>query len=130
LRSILERRYPKATDPNEKVTLDFDYEPIEALYLLLEQGRPEHTAIGGAPQLVKAYCYGNSLPFVVRTRGGYYLLGRRLFDWEKTQYPVIDLTYQPARVHYPMKSIPVTADLDRYFVEAALEGEVEDALDV
>ena len=81
LKSLLQDRYPLGRDQNKKIDLDFDYEPIEALQsLLMKDG--ERTAIGGAPQLVKIYPFGNSLPFVVRTNtDDHYLLGRRIFAW-------------------------------------------------
>jgi hypothetical protein len=83
----------------------------------------ERTAIGGAPQLVKIYPFGNSLPFVVRTNtDDHYLLGRRIFAWEKTEYPVIDLSRRPPVVLYPMASIPVPSGLQ---VDETEHGEVE-----
>ncbi|TXN17267.1 hypothetical protein FV219_00515 [Methylobacterium sp. WL122] len=116
LRSVLEARHGLPATQNEKIIFDFDYEPVEALYQMLQKRIPEHTAIGGSPQLMKIYPYSNTLPFVVRTEGGHFLLGRKLFDWEKTEYPVLDLTKTPAQLLYPMQKIPLPADLD-YEVE-------------
>ena len=43
--------------------------------------------------MLKLYPFGNSLPIVVRnSKDQHYLFGRRLFDWEKTEYPILDLT--------------------------------------
>ncbi|MER9229668.1 hypothetical protein NKI39_29420 [Mesorhizobium sp. M0664] len=111
LDALLSSRFerPKAID--QKVTINFDYEPIEALNALLEQRRPDHSAIGGSPQLVKIYPFSNTLPFVIRNRRGHFLMGRALFDWEKTEYPILDLTADKATVLYPMERIPLPADL-------------------
>lgn len=111
LRTVLEARHGLAATQNEKVLFDFDYEPIEALQHLLDKRDPEHTAIGGAPQLIKIYPYSSTLPFVVRTVSGHFLLGRKLFKWEKTEYPVLDLTKIPTRPLYPMQKIPLPGDL-------------------
>jgi hypothetical protein len=68
--------------------------------------------IGGAVQMMKIYPHGSSLPIVIRTgEDSHFLLGRRLFDWEKTEYPVLDLTRDPPSFLYPMSSIPVPREL-------------------
>lgn len=125
LRSVLERRHGKPATLDKKVVVDFDYEPIEALNDLLQQERPEHTAIGGAPQLIKVYSYGNTLPFVIRNKNGHFLLGRSLFDWEKTEYPVLDLTGEKARLLYPMKRIPLPAELEWEVGQTSLQDEAD-----
>ena len=62
--------------------------------------------------MVKVYPYGNSLPFAIRADpASHFLLGRKLFEWEKTEYPVLDLTGAEPTVHYPMSYIPLPADL-------------------
>jgi len=114
LKDVLARRHPAGGNANDKVTIDFDYEPIEALQSLLGKSRDDHDlpAIGGAAQMVKVYPYGNSLPFAVRTdAASHFLLGRKLFEWEKTEYPVLDLTGAEPTVHYPMSYIPLPSDL-------------------
>jgi hypothetical protein len=114
LKSVLERRHPTTGGPGNKVAIDFDYEPVEALQSLLARtaGDALHPAIGGAAQMVKVYPYGNTLPFVVRpSADSHFLLGRKLFDWEKTEYPVLDLTGADPVVHYPMRGIPLPRDL-------------------
>jgi len=55
--------------------------------------------------------FGNTLPFVVRKAGGHYLLGRRLFDWEKTEYPVFDMVQDPPVILYPLEHIPLPDQL-------------------
>lgn len=114
LKDVLARRHPAGGNANDKVTIDFDYEPIEALQSLLNKSREGHdlSAIGGAAQMVKVYPYGNSLPFAIRADpASHFLLGRKLFEWEKTEYPVLDLTGAAPTVHYPMSYIPLPSDL-------------------
>ncbi len=112
LRDVLELRHGRPEQRNnDKIVVDFDYEPVEALYKLLDQRKPEHTAIGGSQQVVKIYRFGNTLPFVVRKAGGHYLLGRRLFDWEKTEYPVFDMAQDPPVILYPLEQIPLPDQL-------------------
>jgi hypothetical protein len=114
LKSIMNERYSNSGIGKAKVVFDFDYEPVEALHAILSKAdtRAARTAIGGAPQLLKIYNFGNTLPFVVRTTpSSHYLLGRRLFPWEKTEHPVLDLCAAPAKVLYPMLNIPLPADL-------------------
>jgi hypothetical protein len=96
---------------NVKKMIDFDYEPIQALQSLLNcKDENDLPAIGGAPQMVKLYPFGNNLPIVIRTAGDqHYLLGRRLFDWEKTEYPILDMTKKVPNFLYPMSEIPVPA---------------------
>lgn len=97
-----------------KKEVNFDYEPIEALNaLLLENAVSKSlTAIGGAPQLAKVYSYGNSLPIVIKNHAtDRFLLGRKLFEWEKTEYPILDLTRMPPEFIYPMSHIPVPGKL-------------------
>ena len=74
-----------------KMEINFDYEPLEALFSLIKLGRVDtgFPLIGGAPQILKIYPYGSDLPLVVREdANSHYLLGRKLFDWEKTGYPI------------------------------------------
>lgn len=124
LAAVLESRHGRPTALNQKLIVDFDYEPVEALNKLLRQKRPEHTAIGGAPQMIKVYPFSNTLPFVIRDEEGHFLLGRSLFDWEKTEYPVLDLTGERPRVLYPMERIPLPAQLDA-LDRAVDENEIE-----
>jgi hypothetical protein len=108
---VLQRRHgvPARTAKKE---IDFDYEPIEALQGLLGENDRELAAIGGAAQMVKVYSYSNCLPIVVKTKPkGHYLLGRKLFSWEKTEYPILDLTTAPADFIYPMSYIPKPDDV-------------------
>lgn len=115
LTTVLERRHGKQRKASQtKKLVDFDYEPIEALALMLAEGpqREDMTEIGGAPQLLKIYPYANDLPIVIRSHDGdHYLLGRKLFSWEKTSYPVLDLTYDNPRLFYPMAAIPLPSRL-------------------
>jgi hypothetical protein len=51
------------------------------------------------------------LPIVIRTSDiGHYLLGRKLFQWEKTNFPVLDLSHEVPRLFYPMAAIPLPKD--------------------
>ncbi|WP_296711467.1 hypothetical protein [Tistrella sp.] len=109
LSDILKKRHPHTTNQIEKKKIDFDYEPIEALHSLIVKDRNTKAmpAIGGAVQMVKVYSYGSSLPFAIRTDpGSHFLLGRKLFEWEKTEYPILDLTGLCPQVYYPMSYIP------------------------
>jgi hypothetical protein len=86
-----------------------DYKPLEALCSMLANPRftdrrrePDfwdirdgRGAIGGAPQVIKVYEHANTLPIAIRwpNGDGIYattLLGRPLFDWEKTFTPIYD----------------------------------------
>lgn len=115
LSDILERRhgvYPTHVEATKKV--NFDYEPVEALQLLLQRAssRDDLPMIGGAPQMIKVYQHGNDLPIGIRTNAeDHFLFGRRLFDWEKTSYPILDLMSEVPRILYPMAKIPLPADL-------------------
>ncbi len=125
LYSVLEHHHGKPDHRETKIRVDLSYEPLEALHALLEKPDPEfqRTSIGGAVQLVKVYSYGNSLPFVIRKGiNEHFLLGRKLFQWEKTEYPVLDLTKDIPEVIYPMSEIPVPANLRQ--VPAADNNEV------
>jgi hypothetical protein len=113
LDEILEQRHGKPSRSGKK-EINFDYEPIEALQALLNLNKPELNAIGGAAQVVKVYSYGNSLPIVVKTEPKHhYLLGRKLFAWEKTEYPILDLSTSKPKFIYPMSFIPKPNDLKR-----------------
>ena len=115
LGSVLRNKYGDKQPPGgHREVIDLHYEPIEALHVLLGEAKDKGNfpAIGGAPQLVKVYSHASSLPFVIRTSAAdHYLLGRKLFDWEKTEYPILNLHSQPPSVLYPMSEIPVPAGL-------------------
>lgn len=110
LKGILKKRFPApATEQNSKVVVEWDYEPVEALQALLrEPDNGNALAIGGAAQVVKIYPFARTIPLVVRTsKNDHFLLGRRLFSWEVTEYPILDLSsLRKARVLYPKSSIP------------------------
>jgi hypothetical protein len=113
LSAVLERRHEKSWRSGKK-EIDFDYELVAALseLLLKHEKTKELTAIGGAPQVVKVYSYGSSLPIVVKNHPTHrFLLGRKLFAWEKTEYPILDLTKSPPTFIYPMSHVPVPGDL-------------------
>ncbi|MCK1745760.1 hypothetical protein IVA80_34610 [Bradyrhizobium sp. 139] len=111
LSDILQQRYPAPPKKqNKKIILHWDYEPVEALQALLRE--PDVggiRAIGGAPQVVKVYPFAQTIPIVVRTgKGTHSLLGRRLFVWEVTEYPILDLsTRRKAKILYPKRAVPV-----------------------
>lgn len=113
LAALLERRHGR--QPIEaKKDIKFDYEPIEALAIMLraKSGNREFSAIGGAPQVLKIYAHGNDLPVVTRIGPDeHYLFGRRLREWEKTTYPILDLTETPSRFIYPLSSVPLPTKL-------------------
>jgi hypothetical protein len=115
LEQVLAGRHGKPSTKREsKKIIDFDYEPVEALADLLRNAKDDiaFKDIGGAPQILKIYSYGNNLPIVVRDfDSNHFLLGRKLFEWEKTNFPVIDLGRDPPVIHYPMAAIPRPADL-------------------
>lgn len=91
--ALLNEKYRNHDDNQKELTLDM--EPFEVLCKMLQNSDLKDT-IGGAPQMIKSYQYMNSRPvgvywpkknddFSNRT-----LLGRRLFDYEDTQYWFID----------------------------------------
>lgn len=109
LSSALGVKYGPITGQEPK-KIDFDYEPISALSKLLLQSKKtdKMMLIGGAPQMLKVYPHANTLPIVIRfEEEEHYLFGRKLFDWEKTQYPILSLTSDEPIFHYPMASIPL-----------------------
>lgn len=87
----------------------FNLEPLEVLAEMLAdraytERRSQATGlIGGAPQLVKVYRYGASLPFAVEWQGNRYLFGRKLLAFEKTLRPIINVN--TLEVKYPLDSI-------------------------
>ncbi len=93
LRNMLNEKYKVEIEANKEVYLDM--EPFEILCKMLSASYKTDT-IGGAPQMIKAYQYMNCRPvgvywpekvdvFSNRT-----LMGRRLFDYEDTNYWFID----------------------------------------
>jgi hypothetical protein len=113
LAAVLERRHGPQTKTKRKF-VTFDYEPIEALALMLREAHDQgdFVSIGGAPQLLKIYAHGNDLPVVIRTgQDSHFLLGRRLFEWEKTSYPILDLTREQGSFIYPLTNIPLPMNL-------------------
>ena len=93
LRKLLREKYGEDIENHEQLSLDM--EPFEALCRMLRKVSKTDT-IGGAPQIIKAYQFMNSCPvgvywpqkkdiFSNRT-----LLGRKLFDYEDTEYWFID----------------------------------------
>lgn len=113
LAAVLEKRHGPQSKSKKKY-VSFDYEPIEALASMLRENESEKIFpfIGGAPQMLKLYAYGNDLPVVVRTKNdAHYLLGRQLFEWEKTSYPILDLSEDKCCFIYPMSSIPLPGEL-------------------
>ncbi len=113
---VLEQRHGKQTRKQKKKIVNFDYEPIEALakLLSLDVEKCERPSIGGAPQLLKIYPFGNDLPIVLRMSAKeHYLLGRKLFDWEKTSFPILDLSKQEPVFFYPLAEVPTPEKLLR-----------------
>lgn len=110
LTSILQKRFPApAKKQNSKIEIRWDYEPAEALQALLRQPDARNArVIGGAAQVVKVYPFSRTIPLVVRaSKTDHFLLGRRLFPWEITDYPILDLSSRrKARVLYPKDSVP------------------------
>lgn len=95
LRSMLKEKYGTNIEKKEGIALDM--EPFETLCKMLKNVDKKAT-IGGAPQMIKSYQYMNCRPvgvywpekkddFSNRT-----LLGRRMFDFEDTQFWFIDPT--------------------------------------
>lgn len=114
LSGVLTRRHGPQPSRGPAKVVNFDYEPVEALLALLRRGHVEGglTSIGGAPQILKIYPFGADLPLVVRENSTeHYLLGRKLFEWEKTTYPILDLTQDPPSFIYPLGTIPLPAVL-------------------
>lgn len=114
LARILEGRHGQQIIRAPKKEVHFDYEPIEALSLMLREtaGKQDFKSIGGAPQMLKLYPYGSDLPVVIRNEGGdNYLFGRKLFSWEKTTYPVLLLNSDKPQFLYPLSSVPLPKNL-------------------
>jgi hypothetical protein len=111
--TVLEKRFgvQQKTKPRY---FSFNYEPVEALNLMLRENATskKFTSIGGAPQMLKIYAYGNDLPVVIRTKpNAHYLFGRLLFDWEKTAFPILDLSKNAPEFLYPLKRVPLPAKM-------------------
>ena len=93
LRDIIWNKYGREIKPEDQICLDL--EPFEALCNLLQKAENYET-IGGAPQMVKVYQYLNSCPVGVywphktNDYSNRTILGRRLFDYEDTDYWFID----------------------------------------
>lgn len=112
--SVLEKKYGVPQTRGQRVDVDLDYEPIIALKNLLDRSDAggDFPAIGGAPQMLKIYQFSQSLPFVVRIAGtAHYLFGRQMFEWEKTEHPIVDLTHDKPSFLYPMSEIPRPSQL-------------------
>ena len=107
LTALLEKRFATHKSLHRRY-VDFDYEPVEALNELLKSSKASGLPlIGGAPQLAKIYPYGNSLPLVTKTSDNeFFLYGRKLFSWEKSELPILDLTKSTPKPLYPMAHIP------------------------
>jgi hypothetical protein len=113
LSDVLHARYP-GTGKWLRKSIDLQFEPLEALNeLLLDAATPtSRLRIGGAPQAVKIYPHSNVLPLTIRrTPSDHFTFGRELAPWEKTEFPVADLSNGTTRFLYPMKQIPRPADL-------------------
>jgi len=94
--------------------IDFQYDPLEALSALLKvHGNDRSSLIGGAPQLIKIYPHSNTLPIVTRLSfDDHYLFGRKMFEWEKTEYPIADLTGLATKFFYPLSHVPPPASVN------------------
>lgn len=92
-------------------TTAFQIEPLEVLAAMLKMPESrEHrlpldrrpTTIGGTPQVVRVVPGADATPFVVRWRTGTdtadYLLGRRTFDYERLDLPMLDLSESGVRL--------------------------------
>lgn len=113
LKTLMAERMQVNAQRSEVTEFDFDYEPVEALhrFIIKSKSNPNFAAIGGSPQLIKVYPFASTKIFVVRTEtNSNFLLGRKMFSWEKTEYPIIDLTGAKATIIYPLKSIPKIND--------------------
>jgi hypothetical protein len=114
LAKVLAKRYGVPSKKQARRVVDFDYEPLEALALMLRDNNKtsKFPLIGGAPQLLKIYAHGNDLPIVIRTdKDSHFLLGRKLIDWEKTNYPLLDVRGRSPKFIYPMSAIPLPKHL-------------------
>ena len=93
LRELLREKY--GSNVEELVGLSLDMEPFEALCRMLKKVSARDT-IGGAPQMIKSYQYMNSCPVGVYwpekkdVYSNRTLLGRKMFDYEDTEYWFID----------------------------------------
>src|SRR5207245_2384954 len=64
-------------------------EPLRSLCNMLSQANDTDT-IGGPPQLIRITQHMNTRPLCVRWNGEDTLLGRPLFDYENTDYWIVD----------------------------------------
>lgn len=106
LQEVLDQKYSE--NRSSPLKIDLDYEPLQALNLLLTRKKVEHSAIGGAPQILKVYQFGSSLPLAVQQHDGIYLFGRKLFDWEKTTFPIMKVDITDITTRYPMEDVSTT----------------------
>lgn len=115
LSNLLKQRFPAALNVRRHY-VDFGYEPLEALQLILsDPATPTiRHLIGGAPQMVKTYIHSNTMPFVVRTGdNNNFLFGRKLLPWEKSEFPMVDMSKETIRFFYPGSFVPRVNDLAR-----------------
>jgi hypothetical protein len=72
-------------------------EPLQSLCRLLANAKDSDT-IGGPPQLIRITQHMNTRPLCVRWNDEDTLLGRRLFDYENTDYWIVDPTTLKFRI--------------------------------
>lgn len=86
------RRAFRVAHHNKGFVFSLDYEPFEILRDIIKEEISPY--IGGPPQLLKIYEHMNCVPYGVYwpdvTSDQISLFGRRLLDYEKTRYIVID----------------------------------------
>jgi hypothetical protein len=64
-------------------------QPFEVLTNLLKEAAPDES-IGGAPQLLRVTAHMNTRPLCVKWQGDVSLFGRPLFDYENSDYWIMD----------------------------------------
>ena len=81
---------------------EYNYEPLKILHSMCKLATKFDT-IGGVPQLLKLYKFGNNLPYAIKTGAKITLFGRPLLPHEKTHYPIINTA--SFSISYPLASV-------------------------
>jgi len=84
LRGILARRLNSVQGAGQVYL-----EPLQSLSHMIVEAKDTDT-IGGPPQLIRITQHMNTRPLCVRWKNEDTLLGRRLFDYENTDYWIVD----------------------------------------
>jgi hypothetical protein len=107
LRKSRDLPVPRKGDPNaSKVAAEafFDWEPLEVLVEMIKDD--DVRSVGGVPQVIRIYQYGESEPFVWRTADGVdYFGGRPVQASERFDRRILELTDDGVKISFSDQSI-------------------------